>query len=198
MTAYRITLGYDPDAENPGEEDGSLFRPASFSTRHSNFVHPDDIDPAEVLYPLSYYEHGLCQWGLGTSAVMGGYRSFDSVANAGVLLRGRYLEDDPGQWDRMTETERTDAAKSFLEEYTDWCNGSVYWFDIVQTDVVIEALCVGARIGEQELDSCGGIIGDTHLAYCLSETVDLEADQIEWCGEAAYLGEYLRIPKGDQ
>ena len=156
----KITIGYDQDCESPSEYDG--WTPHSFSPRHINFKHPDDLpDLTEKLekglaFVLSYYEHGRCLWFRGgTSTPPGVEFQWDGTRTAGVLI---WDEDEVNLGGRTYE-ERAKDADAFLETYTAWANGDCYYYVIEDLDEVI--------------DSCGGFIGDTD--YMLTQI----AEQIE-------------------
>lgn len=75
----------------------------------------------DILFELSYYEHGLCRWSLGGR---GPNCRWDSVRFAGVLMWDG-PKDERAWFDALTQDEKEGQAEGFLETYTDWCNGDV-------------------------------------------------------------------------
>jgi hypothetical protein len=145
IVEYTPTVGievwHDEDAENPTE--CGLYEIYSFSTRHSNYEHPDDIEDVDALvesgraFLLSYYEHGNCVWSLQGQ---GPQCRFDSVNVAGIIiLKDDYLEDLEGE-------ELYKVVSSLLEEYTAYCNGNTYGYSISSDDL------------DMYEESCGGYI----------------------------------------
>lgn len=132
---YIVFLGkhYDESPENPGEWDDTKMH--SLSTRHSNFNREcmDLVNPEDEGVPLSYFEHGLCKWGVaGTMSNMPDAR-WDAVDMAGVWEPSEYVKEEAtnlgltkGSPERATWL--TERAEAFCEVYTDWCNGNVYGY----------------------------------------------------------------------
>jgi len=155
-----VEVWYDHDAEQPPDE---VFRISSFGRRHCNYTHPEKwFDEARrpvnigvrrriacgTLFPLCYYEHGSCVWSL---AGEGPRDRFDSVPLAGVL---EIVGDGPRLF--KTREMREKAARAFLDEYTRWCNGEVYYIVVSDTDT------------EDTIDSLGNVYDiDTALADML-------------------------------
>lgn len=106
---------------------------------------------------LSYFEHGLCKWGLqGTMSGMPDFR-WDGIEYAGFLEV--VLPDNEREWwEKRTEEEKRDAAEAFCSEYTDWCNGEVYGYSIEK--IGGETCNLGFFHEEPEgRDFCFGLIG---------------------------------------
>jgi hypothetical protein len=157
MNRYKIEA--DHDIENPCEWND--WEVLSFSRRHSNFVHPDDIGislnrygetecsdiglrrklDCGTAFALGYYEHGLCSWFLKGEGSPGTNCPWDGVSLAGILK----WNGKPGKCGK-THQDRVNYARSFIETYTQYCNGEVYSVVIYDehNDVV---------------DSLGGIFG---------------------------------------
>jgi len=179
-----LTIGYDSYLERPDSGyDG--WKPVSFSCRHSNFEHPDiyRLDRREniglrrklqvgLAFWLSYYEHSLCRWSLRGE---GPQCPWDSVHLAGILI----WTGKPSGIGARTYADRTNDARNFLEQYTDWCNGSCYWFSLDGADGKL-------------LDCCGGFIGTDQLAEAINEALE-EGDSVRIEGEAADLAKYLPL-----
>lgn len=96
----RMVIGYlihDDDCSNPLEDCDGMGHIHSFSRRHMNNISPDDVPGmkhSEYAVPLSYFEHGLCKWGVAGS--MSGMPDFqwDGVGFAGVWLPDKYCIDE--------------------------------------------------------------------------------------------------------
>lgn len=95
-----------------------------------------NADPNLDVYPVGVYEHGLIQYSLAGESMMSNDR-WDYCVGACIAIPTDF-----------TDTE--EAARSILEEYTNWCNGSV--FGIVEM--------VRQESGDwEEGDTCWGFIG---------------------------------------
>jgi hypothetical protein len=182
-----LTIEHDPDTESPNEWGG--WRLYSFSRRHNSFKDPDyfyeDGKPnAEIqallekglAFPLSYFEHGNCQWSLMNE----GYKcQFDSVSRAGMLVwEGK--EEDLGA---STVEDRAKHARSFCEVYTEWSNGETYWFKLENEQF-------------EEGDACGGFIGMESVAEEIRSRVGKEDIKIK--GDCADIAEYYKFTEGKQ
>lgn len=108
---------------------GEIF---SFSSRHVNNIDRDRTD--EILHEygkdvvfLSYFEHGLCKWGVSGS--MGNMPDFrwDGVGCAGLWIPDKYLIEEAEKYDEKERREKMEEwARQACEVYTQWCNGEVY------------------------------------------------------------------------
>jgi hypothetical protein len=93
---------------------------------------------------------------------------------AGIAL----WEDKPSDIGAKTSADRTQDCRRFLAEYTDWCNGSCYWYSIESEDGTI-------------VDSCGGFIGDSIIdAIRDAMPDDATADNTTIVGDCRWLAEY--------
>ena len=151
---YRVKIGHDADCENPCDNCGA-WKIYSFSNRHTNYRNPYDFLTESgkirfeyqnkyrngLLFPLQYFEHGLCRWDISGH---GPRCRWDSVQLAGVAV----WEESPANMGAKTVADRAKDLSAQLEEYSNWCNGQCYWFEIEN-----------AETGES-LDSCAGFIGD--------------------------------------
>lgn len=127
----------------------------SFSTRHINFKHPDKLGIAPpdkfgepvirdfalrrqldcgTAFFCSYYEHGLCWWGLKGAQPAGVEFQWDGRRVAGLLVwQGGARTLLP-----KTFEERQKAAAAFLEDYTKYANGEAteddpaWWLEEIQ------------------------------------------------------------------
>lgn len=122
---------------------------------HEHVLHPDYIAT------LSYYEHGLCKWMVGSSTVPD-YGGFDTVGVAGVIAwKDQKSKQEYHEW--MSNAEKlsyerykerlAEVLDAVVEEYTAWCNGETYWFEVLEWDPEEEDYSI-------DVDSCGGYIGD--------------------------------------
>lgn len=156
---WTLRLEHDCDAEDPCDNDG--WQVYSFNRNHVNFEDPEQFCPPNsglrrqlkvgLAFWLSYAEHGLCRWFL---AGTGPLDPWDSVARAG-LLRWEWKADELGG--KTYEARSSDAA-GFLENYTDWFNGSAYWARIEDEngEAVVEGIafydnCAAAIFAEEIL-----------------------------------------------
>lgn len=166
----RIYIGYDQDSECPNEFDGWEVR--SFSNRHVNFTHPDSFDMDEVeagrAFLLSYYEHGNCIWKLNEDSPF--TCPWDSVGVAGIV---RWNGTDTLEQNFDTPEQIKDSARSFVEVYTKWCNGEVYYYDIINDEGVT-------------VEACGGFIGTDYIREEIDAAVkylQTEGDPLAPSGE---------------
>jgi hypothetical protein len=120
---------------------GDLADIAGFQTKRSGVGasewitdHEYQPDP-DILSGLSYFEHGNCRWTLDSIDPAGGWDpgGWDTARLAGVLKwnpTGYCTEaEKPEQrkwWDGLDNEERREIMMSFLDEYTNWCNGECY------------------------------------------------------------------------
>ena len=99
---------HDECACNPLEDMDCMGSIYSFGRRHNNFI---DREHAEMLLEeygkdvvfLSYFEHGLCKWGVAGS--MGNMPDFqwDGVSYAGLWIPDKYLIEEA---EKLDEKER--------------------------------------------------------------------------------------------
>ena len=153
-----LNIGIDYDPQDPTEF-GEGWKVVSFGNRHTNYEDPynytDDSGErwkiglrnkfkAGTAFVLSYFEHGLCRWMLAGSdrGLMAGDWRWDGVDVAGLLI----WEGKPTDLGK-NYTEREERARSFIDTYTDYCNGNVWCY------------AVEDEHGEH-LDSCCGYFGD--------------------------------------
>jgi len=139
----RVEVRHDNSPESPLEHMDC--EAVSFSDRHANFKHRDDyfedgmpigdlqrqLDTQEA-FVLQYYKHGLCEWSLLGEGSPGVEFQWDGVKIAGILFIGT---DTPAE-------HRDVFARTLVKQYTDWCNGHVFGYQIFD--------------GDEELDSCWG------------------------------------------
>jgi hypothetical protein len=171
-TPRNITVGlhHDQFPENPTEY--SDWRVVSLCRRHTSFGEIEDNDELQrqvnegTAFLLSYFEHGLCRWSLSGE---GPQCPWDSVHFAGVL----YWEGE----EKPTE----EQARSFIETYTEWCNGSVYGYTIEDEEGEID-------------DSCFGFYGND-LDYMFEElSYGIRPfDKVRFVGDASHLSDYHQI-----
>lgn len=86
------SMHQDPNCPSPLEDDGAG-KIHSFIIRHSNYLNPSLIPKHRLAVPLSYFEHGLCQWGL--LGMLDGMPDacWDGTVNAGVWVPDKYAEE---------------------------------------------------------------------------------------------------------
>ena len=119
-------------------------------------------------FVLSCYQHSAVQWGLQGETWQ---CPWDTSNVAGILVC-----DDPKEWPNREARER--AARAVLAEYTRWCNGDCWWYEL--------------EVDGVEVDCCGGFIGTDWMMECILDAVashgldpvnnfdDLEFDSDEW------------------
>jgi hypothetical protein len=188
--SVKVRIEYSRDCECPSDWGG--WKLYSFNTRHSTFKHPGDLGIAGIdeygepvvesiglrrqlkygtAFMLGYFEHGLCRWALSHEENPHNlYMGFDNVSVAGLLVWGDGSKHLP-----KTYKERQDSARHFLETYTDWSNGQVFWIELTVDDEDIAS--VGDFIGHKDVKA--GI-------EQLLEENDLDLSEVgEYIGEAA-------------
>lgn len=123
---------HDECACNPLEDMDCMGSIYSFCNRHVNFAGPSKLEALieeygkDVVF-LSYFEHGLCKWGVAGS--MSGMPDFqwDGVDYAGLWVPDKHLLEDAKELNEKERGERMELwAKQACELYTQWCNGEVY------------------------------------------------------------------------
>jgi hypothetical protein len=191
-TKYTVRIEADQDCESPAAMDCN-WRPYSFNRRHVNFREPaeffgDNGKPklwlrnklrVGLAFILSYHEHGLGLWFIRGSKYTPD-AEWDTADVAGVAV----WEDDPGDIGGKTVEDRQKDCASFLEEYTDWCNGNCHGYVIEKANP-----CDSCGHDEgKEIDSCWGFIGD-YIAEAVQEALPDDATEAntEFTGEGAYL-----------
>ena len=136
MNRYRITADYDHDVERPDAY--GIGKVVSFSNRHTAYQHPDSIDPEDTLATLSYYEHGLCKWMVGSSTVSD-YGHFDTVDVAGAIVWGDDVSESDREWyNGLDPDEQRTILDLIAATYTEWANGDCYMFRIERLDDCME------------------------------------------------------------
>jgi len=129
-------------------------------------------------FTLTYQEHGQCNWSVGSE---------DSPD--GVLIWDGDLKDLSAK----TYQERLSWARAWCEEYTDWCNGNCYYFDIRRINKCPH--CEEEDHGsEEELECCGGFIGDKYMFEEIRGITNrYPDDDIEVTGEASWLADHHKL-----
>lgn len=163
MAKVTLRIEHDPEAENPAGFD--LWKPYSFSPRHSNYTDPKDLGlfPLSIgmrrklktgtAFLLSYFEHGNVLWMLKNSQTPAGVEfRWDGIRCAGL----RVWEDTPNNLGAKTYADRMKDAQNFLDTYNAWCNGNCFGYAID-----------GAN-GE-DYDSCWGFYGSEDMLSQIQE-----------------------------
>jgi len=177
------------------------WKPYSFSRRHGNYRDPQDVGfdedgrptpklqkklDAGLAFILDYFEHGNCLWSLARELPAGAQCPWDSVTGAGVVV-WEYDENDLGA---KTYEDRKKDARAFIDLFTMWCNGEVYYYDIQKP-------CGSCGAPDEDVDSCGGFIGADALFEALKEAIE-EGQDVTFKGDAAGLADYLWPPKREE
>lgn len=180
-----VNLEYDHDCESPMEWDDQ-WKLYSFSTRHVNFKHPEELgfDPLSIglrrklevgtAFILSYYEHGNSLWMLKDGRIPAGVEfQWDGVRVAGLLI----WEHPTSHMGAKSYEDRMKDAQGFLDQYNEWANGQCFYYSVED-----------AETGEH-IDSCGGFIGDDYFMETVREAVeDYEVVGVQ--GDADWLTDY--------
>lgn len=93
----------------------------------------EQVEQGKTLFPVDVYEHGLISYSLSGT---GPQCDFDTARGGACIA----IPND------FTNPE--EAARSILQEYTDWCNGNVFIVTTVPVD------------RPYDYDSVGGFYGD--------------------------------------
>ena len=181
----KLNLSYDNCGIGP-EDINENWKIISFLSRHINsedpwkyatvtdcgYITASDIGirrklECQTAFWLDYYEHGLCEWSLRGE---GPQCRWDTSHVAGILIYTGNSKDLP-------KDKRVGCARSYLEKYSNWCNGEVYGYYLENDEGEI-------------IDSCGGFIGSEwvleHLKDSYPEIFTPESD-VEIVGEAAHI-----------
>ena len=181
MANVILRIEHDNDCMSP-EDCDNQWKLYSFSTRHSNFVHPDKFSNVGMrrklhvgtAFQLSYYEHGNSLWMLSDGSIPAGVEfQWDGVRKAGVLV----FEHSPKLMGAKTREERAKDAQCFLDEYNAWANGECYSYGICKE---------GYEDNGDLLDSCCGFIGSDSIKQELSEILK-DHTVIKVIGNASYI-----------
>jgi len=130
-----LTVQHDDLLPNPCEEQDGMGTMHSFNSHHINFIDPNSHKGEALLkkpdvVPLSYYEHGLCQW---DTAGAGPQCQWDSVSFAGVWEPDQTLIDlanQRGLKGQERQKQMVQWAQECCKDYTHFCNGSIYEYVI--------------------------------------------------------------------
>lgn len=168
-------IQYDYDAENPSE--WSQFTLHSWNRKHTSFHDGPPPEGSTVAAWLGYHEHGLCRW-FRSSLEATSQDVWDTVPQAGFLL---VKEDNwlDGWWDDLTDDEKNEAVDQFLEEYTNWANGSVYMVQIEDPDMGYCTSCAQRLPAKVLVEWCSGIydtdeyIKDIRRAMNLGDDIEI-------------------------
>jgi len=191
-----VTVDYDQDCSNPLEDMDAMGTIHSFSRRHVNTINPEDLyeysddEDAENGKKLreeyrdgvflSYFEHGLCRWGV--RGTMSGTPDFcwDGVNTAGIWVPDKYLlEEAKDLKGEAREKKMIEWAGQACSVYTSWCNGECFGYKVSAYKV---RKADDGEVFDQEDDyrhekpladdSCWGYIGRDDLEkYMLAECV---------------------------
>jgi len=181
---------HDECPGNPLEDCDAMGSIFSFSNRHVNSIKQEQAEAyleeyGEDAVFLSYFEHGLCRWGVkGTMSNMPDFR-WDGVGTAGLWIPDKCLLEEAKNMKGQERREKMEEwAGQACEVYTQWCNGEVY--GVVVT--AYEARYRGGNLLDDANDyrfdtpvydeSCWGYYG-----YQYAEEV-LQDEWLPWAKEA--------------
>jgi len=171
-------VGGDGDNPNYSDDCPTCYGYGEVSTSLQD--HPD------VLAVLSYYEHGLCKWMVGPSTVPD-YGSFDTANVAGVLVYNGDDEERP-TWDDFTDERRARIMDTIVQDYTEWCNGNVYAYQLEEYPKCPTCHQDVTEDGEY-VEGCAGFIGRDALLEGIADTflqLDLDPSRVSIRGPFGY------------
>lgn len=170
----RVVIGYliqDQDCANPCKDCDGVGQIHSLSNRHIDSINRDEalrlLQSDKMVVALSYFEHGLCRWGV--QGTMGGMPDFnwDGVSFAGVWVPDDCCRDEiksRSHRKRITyQKAAQELAAECCESYTDWSNGDCWGV------IVVTCKPDGSMI---ESDECWGFIGSEYAAKEVKGLVD--------------------------
>ena len=173
-TVVFFKIDNDHSPENPLENESAQGTIYSFSHRHGNFIGYDKEDMIEDLLKnkeavrLSYFEHGNSLWMVAEAPTPPGVEfQWDGVRFAGLWVPDEEVLDNIG--DVQGEERRTKLlayAAGVVEQFTAWCNGEVYGYEIERYDLKededgnnILSRSYYSSMQDAETDSCSGYYG---------------------------------------
>jgi hypothetical protein len=178
---YRLYIGFDSDADNPCEDDGS-WKLHVFMPRYPRYADPNKFFTENgrlkvaiankmrvgLAFFVDYSEHGTCRYDLSGE----GYQDqWDTSRHAGLLI----WEEPVSNIGAKTIEDRKKDARGFVEQYTAWANGRCFWAKVEDAN------------GE-DIDQAS-VIGDEYLLEIIHEVLpeDATAENTQVTGEAGYV-----------
>lgn len=177
---YKVEIQWS-DCDEIEDLVGDLWTLHSFSTRHGNFKHPENLGlgpPNEdgnltttnqairnrlksgTAFICSCYQHSGTEWGLKGEVHQ---CRWDTAQNAGLLVFNGKPKEAGKDF-----AERELHARSWLARYTEAIGGQVYHYVVTDLDTM------------EVVDSCGGFL-HSDFGLLLMDLVDTCGDQeIEW------------------
>ncbi len=169
QTKVVVTIGHDDSPECPSDWDG--WKLYSANPNHNGYRDPQEFADDHgnltigirrklqvgTAFVLGFFAHGPgCQvWHIDSERPFGteGDYRWDGTSGAGILIWEAKASDlGPANY-----PDRAQSARTFLDTYTAWCQGQVYWFSV---DRVENCGDCGKENEEELLDSCGGYFGN--------------------------------------
>lgn len=186
-----FTLEYDDSASNPLEDMDGEGRIYSFNPHHINSgreaIQEAMVDPDRVM--LDYFEHGLCKWDVGSGSLKGTPDfEWDGSANAGVWVPDSATVDE-ANGSKLKGKKRaefmTRRAVDACELYTDFCNGTVYYYKVQAFPAlrtakgdVLDLLSDYRHSTPTFEDACGGLYGYSSRDEALKEAATVVLDSL--------------------
>ncbi len=188
MKKVILTLEYDEDYRR--EDIDEYWKLVSFNSRHYGYEDPykyltkvnkyGEIVPANIgikrkidcgtAFWLSYFEHGQCEWSLKGH----GYQCrWDTTQIAGILLWDTNIKELPKTFEK-----REKWAESYLEAYTSWSNGEIYYYSIEDEE------------SGKSIESCGGFLGNDDDMFKLIKEQTKGYEIVRIKGNAKDLADY--------
>lgn len=177
-----VRIEYDDSPEDPCKWD--VFRVHSFNRRHNSFTDPDDLGlrslgfrrklECHTAFMLDYFEHGDGQWSLHGEGMQ---CQWDTARFAGVLVIENPKDISPDR--------RVEAARGFLETYTNWCNGHVFGYSIETED-------------GDDVDSCWGFYSQEDVVDAINEAIGDKDVVVEITGQCKDIACYYTIKNQEE
>jgi hypothetical protein len=138
-TIVFVKISPDEDSYDMFADEDGNGQILSFNSRHSNFIGYDKEEKIQDLLdnheavPLSYFEHGRCLWFVADSKTPAGVEFvWDGREFAGLWIPDEDVFENIGDVSGDERKEKLRAyAAAVVEQYTQWCNGEIYGYDVV-------------------------------------------------------------------
>lgn len=179
----------DEEPLHPLNDCDGMGKILSFCTRHSAFdkeaIEKEMGNKDKVM--LSYFEHGLCLWGV--AGTMNGTPDFewDGVEHAGLWIPDNVLLDEAKELKGKERQEKMrEWAAQACEEFTAYCNGNYYLFVVQVFKVRKEGENIFDKRSDYRFDeevsgdSCSGFIGSDAAEKEMEEAVERIKKELTW------------------
>lgn len=189
---YVLTIEPDTDTENPLTSCDGMWTVYTWQHKRYSLLSDTDRDTffpqsettgkyaptlairnklrAGTAFLIKYREHGLSRYSLWHGDLRG---------SDGIIV----WENPVGEMGAKTPEDREEDAALCLETYTEWANGSCFWYSLVDADT------------DEQVDSCGGLIGYEETAEAIveySNMAEMGPMRVKVTGTAADIAEMYR------